>query len=197
MTYLGSWNISYSQKKKVGESNWQFDSWALKVENHLNFLVCRWHATYIWKDLDEGYNFDLDLTSIEGLHIKLWAFKVTGVSSLGISGLPLGNDIWVLVPWPGTKYTIRGKVVASPKSGLWWVLWIHVYLWFIHSPKCSNYTLNDLLFGLCKFVWVNDLFVNFFSPHPGALAHPSIPKCCKLGNTPQLFLLLLFSPLDS
>jgi len=25
----------------------------------------------------------------------------------------------VLVPWPGTKYTIRGKVVASPKSRPW------------------------------------------------------------------------------
>jgi hypothetical protein len=37
-------------------------------------------------------------------------------SHLGVLGQ---NDIWVLVPWPYTKYTIRGKVVASPKSGLW------------------------------------------------------------------------------
>jgi hypothetical protein len=163
MNYLGSWNISYSQKNGR-ESNWQFDSWALKVKNHLDFLVCRWHATYIWKDLDEGYNFALNLTSIEGLHIKLWASKVIGVPSVEISGLPFRNDIWVLVPWPGTKYTIREKVVASPKSRLWWVLWIHVYLWFIHSPKCSNYALTDLLFGLCRFVWVIDLFVTFLVP---------------------------------
>ncbi len=26
----------------------------------------------------------------------------------------------------GTKYTIRGKVVASPKSRPWWVLWVRV-----------------------------------------------------------------------
>jgi len=25
--------------------------------------------------------------------------------------------IWVLVPWLATKYTIRGKVVASPSLG--------------------------------------------------------------------------------
>jgi len=31
------------------------------------------------------------------------------------------KDIWMWAPWPVTEYTIRGKVVASPKSGLWWV----------------------------------------------------------------------------
>jgi len=61
--------------------------------------------------------------SIRGLHAKLWCPKVTGDPTLAISGLPLGS--------PGTKnhldvgpveraeYTIRGKVVASPKSGPW------------------------------------------------------------------------------
>jgi hypothetical protein len=38
-----------------------------------------------------GYNFDLDLISIGGLHTKLWASKVVGVSTLGILGLPLGS----------------------------------------------------------------------------------------------------------
>ncbi len=47
---------------------------------------------------------------------ELWEFWD---SHLRISGQ---NDIWVLVPWPSTKYTIRGKVMASLKSGSWWVL---------------------------------------------------------------------------
>jgi hypothetical protein len=34
--------------------------------------------------------------------------------------------IWMWVPWRVTKYTIRGKVVASPKSGPWWVLCVHL-----------------------------------------------------------------------
>jgi hypothetical protein len=29
------------------------------------------------------------------------------------------NDIWVQAPWPGIENTIRGKVVASPKSRPW------------------------------------------------------------------------------
>jgi hypothetical protein len=44
-----------------------------------------------WKDLDKGYNFYLDLTSIKGLHTKLWAPKVGIVPILGIPGLPLGH----------------------------------------------------------------------------------------------------------
>jgi len=54
----------------------------------------------------------------------LWAPKVTRVPTLGISELPLGSPdrkmsfgCWPL--WPSTKYTIRGKVVASPKFGSW------------------------------------------------------------------------------
>jgi hypothetical protein len=46
---------------------------------------------YRWKALDEGYNFVLDLISIEDLYKKLYACKVIGVPTLGISGLPLGS----------------------------------------------------------------------------------------------------------
>jgi hypothetical protein len=44
---------------------------------------------------------------------QFWEFRD---SHLGILGQ---NDIRVLVSWPSTKYIIRGKVVASPKSGPW------------------------------------------------------------------------------
>jgi hypothetical protein len=82
---------------------------------------------------------------------------------LGFSGQ---NVIWVLVPWTGIEYIIRGKVVASPKSGPWWVLWICVCPWLVRAPKCSNYALSNLLFGLCKCVWVIELFVNLLNPIP-------------------------------
>jgi hypothetical protein len=48
--------ISYGQKKGQ-DLNYQFDSQPLKVKNHPDFLMCRWHATYRWKVLDEAYNF--------------------------------------------------------------------------------------------------------------------------------------------
>ncbi len=79
----------------------------LKVNNHPNFLAFRWCATYRRKILDKGYNFFLDLISIGGLHTKLWAPKITGIPTLGISRLPLGN--------PGTKCHLDGGPVAKHK----------------------------------------------------------------------------------
>jgi hypothetical protein len=112
-------------------------------------------------------------------------------------GVPGQNDIWVLVLWPGTKYTIRGKVVISPKSGPWWVLWVCVCLWFVRAPKCSNYALTNLLFSLCKSMWVIELLVNLPGPIP-KLQHAPLPsKCYEPKSTHQLLLFALSSPLDS
>ncbi len=79
-------------------------------------------------------------------------------------GVPGQNDIWVLAPWPGTNNTIRGKVVASPKSKPWWVLWVHVCCGSSVHQKCSNYALTNLLFGLCRSVWVIEPLVARLSP---------------------------------
>jgi hypothetical protein len=53
--------------------------------------MCRWRATYCWKDLDKGYNFSLIFISIGDFQKKLWASKVTRDPILGISGLQLGS----------------------------------------------------------------------------------------------------------
>jgi len=89
--------------------NCQFDSRPLKVENRLDFLVHMWSVTYHWKAFNKGYNFALDLTLIEGLHIKLWASKVARDPILGILGIPGQNDIWVLASWPGINNTYKGE----------------------------------------------------------------------------------------
>jgi hypothetical protein len=89
MTHLDTLNTSYDQKKGR-ESNCQFDSRPLKVKNRPNFFAFRWHATYRWKALNEGYNFILKLISIRGLHTKLWAPKVAKVPIVGILELPFG-----------------------------------------------------------------------------------------------------------
>jgi hypothetical protein len=55
------------------------------------FAGCRRRATYRWKDLDESYNFASDRVAIRGLLTKLFGFKVTGVLSGAVSGLPRGS----------------------------------------------------------------------------------------------------------
>jgi hypothetical protein len=69
---------SYGQKKGR-ESNWQFDSRPLKVGNRPLPDVRFGSATWRWKDLDEGYNFGLDLVAIQLRSRELWHFKVPGV----------------------------------------------------------------------------------------------------------------------
>jgi len=46
-------------------------------------------ATYHWKVIDEGYNFDLNLISIKGFHKKLWPSKVPEVLILRVLGLAI------------------------------------------------------------------------------------------------------------
>jgi hypothetical protein len=149
-----------------------------KSRESSNFLMCKSHATYRWKALDEGYNFALDFISIGGLHTKLWAPKVAGVLIVGISRLPFGkwglNDIWVLVLWLVTEYTIKRKVVASFKFGPWWILWIYGCSRLVRAPKCSNYALTNLLFDLCRLVWVSELLFNLPSPI-SELLHGHLP----------------------
>jgi hypothetical protein len=79
---------SYGQKKGR-ESNCQFDSRPLKVENRPAPDV-RWgSATRRWKALEEGYKFGCDLVPIGGWGEKLRCPKVPGVQNRDNFGTPL------------------------------------------------------------------------------------------------------------
>jgi hypothetical protein len=69
-------------------------------------------------------------------------FENFGTPNLGIMGQ---NDIWVQASQPSIKNTIRGKMVASPKFGPWWVLWIRVYPWLVRAPKMLQLHTNQLV----------------------------------------------------
>jgi hypothetical protein len=94
--------------KEGQELNYQFDSHPLKVKNCPNFFMCKWRATYYWKSFNKGYNFALNFTSIKGLHTKLWAFKVVGVSISRILRLQLGS--------PMTKWHLGVGFMANHKE---------------------------------------------------------------------------------
>jgi hypothetical protein len=85
--------------------------------------MCKKHATYRWKALDEGYNFALDLIVIRGLHTKLCASKVAKVLVVRISGLLLGSPKTKshldVAPMENCRVYYKGEGGASPKSGLW------------------------------------------------------------------------------
>jgi hypothetical protein len=70
MGHLDIYSTRYG-KKKGRESNWQFDSRPLKVENRPNPGECSWSAIHRWKDLEESYKFSLDLIPIKVMSKKL------------------------------------------------------------------------------------------------------------------------------
>jgi hypothetical protein len=112
---------------------------------------------------------------------------------------PLGSleTKWHLGFGPMAKHKVYYKGEGGGFPQVQAILWIRVCPWFICAPKCSNYTLTNLLFGLCKSMWVIELLVNLPSPIP-KLQHTPLPlKCCEPGSTPQFLFLPLFSPLDS
>jgi hypothetical protein len=147
--------------------------------------------------LDKGYTFAWDLISIKGMHTKLWAPKATRVPTLGILGLPSGNPgtkfYLGAVPWPGIKYTIKGKVVSSGKSELWGVLCVYVCLWLVRAPKMFKLHINQVVVWFVQ-VRVNNWCLSFFLVPILGLQHALLhPKCCESGIVPQLLTLPLFS----
>jgi hypothetical protein len=67
----------------------------------------------------------------------------------------------MLVLWLVTKYTISGKVMASPKSGLWWVLWVQICSWFVLAPKVLKLCINQLVVWFVQ-VRVSNWCLSFF-----------------------------------
>jgi len=64
------------------------------------------------------------------------------------------NTIWVYPLRWVTKNTIRGKVMASPKSKPWWVLWICVSLWFIRALKMLQLCINQLVVWFMQLIQI-------------------------------------------
>jgi hypothetical protein len=151
-------NTSYGQKKGR-ESNWQFDSRPLKVKNRPNFVVFRWWATYRWKDLDENYNFALDLITIRGLHKKLCALKVVGIL-VAISGLSLGSpetkNHLDVAPVERRRVYYKGEGGGFPQVRAVVNLVCPSCSWFVLAPKVFQLCTNHLVLVLCKSVWVSE-----------------------------------------
>ncbi len=112
------------RRSGVNLTIWNFDSRPLKVKNHPDFLMCRWHAIYCWKALNKGYNFALDFILIRGLHAKLWAPKVIKVLVVRILGLPFGSikTKWHLGASPMAKHKVYYKGEGGGFSQIWAVV---------------------------------------------------------------------------
>jgi hypothetical protein len=109
---------------------------------------------------------------------------------------------------PGTKWHFGASPMAKHRVYYKWegggfpqvqavVNLVNPCLHVTHPcTKVLQLRTNNLLFGLCKSVWVSEVLINLLSPIPKLQHAPLPPKCCKPGNALQFFLLPMFSPLD-
>jgi hypothetical protein len=162
IAHLDIWNTSYGQKKGR-ESNWQFDSRPLKIRNWPDLLVCRQHATYPWKALDDGYNFAWDLIAIGGLHTKLCASKVAGVPTMGIwesqDKKPFGCD-----PMESYRIYYNGEGGGFPQVRAMVSLVCLSCMWLVLAPKVFQLCTNHPMLVLYRFVWITKAFQFFLFP---------------------------------
>jgi hypothetical protein len=97
--------------------------------------------------------------------------------------------IWMWALWRGAEYTIRGKVVASPKSGRGESC---AFVLLMASPRVLQLGTNHLVLVLCRHVWASEACQLFLVPSQSSSTPLYPSKCCELGNVPRLFFLPLF-----
>jgi hypothetical protein len=110
---------SYGQKKGR-ESNWQFDSRLLKIGNQPLPDVQIESATWHWKDLDEGYNFGLDLVAIKLGSLELRAPKVPGLQP-GQFRDNFGTPTWESREKEPFGCSLGGELQSILYGGRWWL----------------------------------------------------------------------------
>jgi hypothetical protein len=83
-------------------------------------------------------------------------------SSLAV---PRQKTIWVWVPRRGVENTILGKVVVSPESRPWWVLWIQSRSWLVITLKVFQKVNKQICWLVWyRFEWVTKSLSLFLVP---------------------------------
>jgi hypothetical protein len=104
------------------------------------------------------------------------AFQSCGSFNFGNFGSPGQNDIWVLVSWLGTKYTIRGRWWFPPSPGRGESCESVFVRGSSVPPKVFKLRTNQLVVWFVHVRVKNRLLDIFPSPHPRAPMRPSTPK---------------------
>jgi hypothetical protein len=91
-------------------------------------------------------------------------------------GVPRQNGIWMQPSRLIIENTIRGRCWLRPNSSRDESCESMDLHGLSMHQKCSNHTLTNLLFGLCRFVWIIEPLITHPSPHPKVPTRPFTPK---------------------
>jgi hypothetical protein len=117
---------------------------------------------------------------------RRFAHKVMGLQSRRNPDFGnFGTPIWESRGKMSFEYWPYGQAQSILWGGRWWFPpsldcdesyeFVFAHGLSMHQ-KCFDYALTNLLFGLCKSLWIIELLVNLPSPHPRAPTRPSTFK---------------------
>jgi hypothetical protein len=157
-------------------------------------------ATYRWKACDEGYNFALDLITIEGLHTNLWAPKVARINcenfKIPCGSLETKNHLDVAPVERCKVYYNREGGAFSQVQAVESLLNMSCP-WCILTPKVFKLCSNHLVLVLCRSVWVVEACQFFLIPCRSSNTFPYPSKVLwARERAPILYSFVIFS-LDS
>jgi hypothetical protein len=140
-----------------------------------------------WWDLQLCFKPHLDLRSARNV-MGLQSRKNPSWCDFGIPTWESRERkaIWMWASWRGAEYTIRGKVVASPKFGLWWFFVCPCCPWLVLVLKVLQLCTNHLVWVVCRPVWVSEACQLFLVPSWSSNTPFYPSKCCELRNVPRL-----------
>jgi hypothetical protein len=158
-SHFGSWSPDGLKRQLPSEGNYRGQN------------IMDWKDLYIigkllkrrclkWVHMNHLDTWVTNYGQKKGWQSQLWEFWN---SHLGILGK---NVICMWVSWKGTKYTIRGKVMASPKFGPWWILCVQGCPWFVLRPKVLQLCTNQLVVWFVQICESDWLLVIIPSPIP-------------------------------
>jgi hypothetical protein len=104
-------------------------------------------ATRRWKDLDEGYNFGLDLVAIRLCSRELWAPKVSGLQQDSF-GTISGTPTWESQEFVPFGCSLRRKLQRILYEGRW----------LPPSPGCGESSESKVACGLSQHPKVQNEF---------------------------------------
>jgi hypothetical protein len=158
--------------KKGRESNCQFDSRPQKFWNQPNLFGCMGHATYLWKALDDSYNFASYHISIWGLLAKLWGSKVARVPTGAIPGEKNHLDVGSMA---SHRVYYKGEGGGFPRVRAMVSVVCPCCLWLVLAPKVLQLCTDHFVWFVCRPMWVSEACQLFLVPSRSS-THPSTPR---------------------
>jgi hypothetical protein len=194
IAYLNIWNTSYGQKKGR-DSNYQFDSRPEKVRNRPDLLVCRQCATYLEK-LSTRVTTLIQTTPRSEVCLqsygvpKSWESRLVRFrdSHAGVPGEKSHLDVGRV---ERSKLYYKGEGGGFPQVRAVVSLLCQCCSWLILAPKVLQLCASNLVWVVCRPVWVSEVCQLFLVPsrRSNTPLYPS--KCCELGTVPWLLSLPL------